>query len=60
MCHWLRRVFQAFEKYCKVDNGYVVTPDVTRVPPAHDETMQSFFLAVRTILCTTLFWLQAV
>lgn len=45
----LRRVFQAFEKYCKVENGYVGTPDVTRVPPVHDETMQSFFLAVRTL-----------
>lgn len=41
------RVFQAFEKYCKVDNGYVGTPDVTRVPPPHDDTQQSFFLAVR-------------
>lgn len=43
----LRRVFEAFEKYCRVDNGYVGTADVTRVPPAHDETMQSFFVAVR-------------
>ena len=42
----LRRVFEAFEKYCRVDNGYVGTADVTRVPPAHDETMQSFFVAV--------------
>lgn len=43
-------MFQAFEKYCKVDNGYVGTPDVTTVPPRHDNTMQSFFLAVRKTL----------
>lgn len=42
---WGWKVFQAFEKYCKVDNGYVGTPDVTRVPPPHDDTQQSFFLA---------------
>lgn len=41
----LRRIFQAFEKHCRVEGGYVGTPDVTRNPPPHGDTQQSFFLA---------------
>ena len=40
-----RRIFQAFEKHCRVEAGYVGTPDVTRDPPEHGDTQQSFFLA---------------
>ena len=49
----LCRVFEAFEKHCKVDNGYVGMSDVTQVPPAHDETMQSFFVAVRIVVAAS-------
>lgn len=39
------RVFEAFEKHCRVEDGYVGTPDVTRANPEHGDTQQSFFLA---------------
>ncbi|KAL3145318.1 hypothetical protein ABBQ38_001578 [Trebouxia sp. C0009 RCD-2024] len=38
-------VFQAIEKWCKVEHGYVGLRDVRKAPPKHDDTQQSFFLA---------------
>ncbi|DBB13854.1 TPA: hypothetical protein ACH3X3_000846 [Trebouxia sp. C0006] len=38
-------VFQAIEKWCKVEHGYAGLRDVRKAPPKHDDTQQSFFLA---------------
>ncbi|KAK9842510.1 hypothetical protein WJX81_003419 [Elliptochloris bilobata] len=42
-CAWA--MFQAFERHCKVADGYTGLRDVTVDPPARDNTMQSFWLA---------------
>eukprot|EP00208_Stichococcus_sp_RCC1054_P002855 CAMPEP_0206140740 /NCGR_PEP_ID=MMETSP1473-20131121/10503_1 /ASSEMBLY_ACC=CAM_ASM_001109 /TAXON_ID=1461547 /ORGANISM="Stichococcus sp, Strain RCC1054" /LENGTH=567 /DNA_ID=CAMNT_0053535003 /DNA_START=347 /DNA_END=2050 /DNA_ORIENTATION=+ len=42
---WGWAIFQSFEKHCRVKAGYAGLRDVTNMPPEHDDTMQSFFLA---------------
>ena len=42
---WGWKIFQAFEKHCKVPEGYVGLKDVRNPNPQQDDTMQSFFLA---------------
>lgn len=42
---WGWEIFQAFEKHCKVADGYAGLRDVRSPNPVKDDTMQSFFLA---------------
>ena len=43
---WGWSIFQAFEKYCRVEGGgYSGLKDVRAVPPVRDDVQQSFFLA---------------
>ncbi len=39
------RIFQSFQKHCRQGAGYAGLKDVRAVPPTHDDTQQSFFLA---------------
>lgn len=39
------KMFQAIQKHCRVDEGYVGLSDVTKPDPPKDDHMQSFFLA---------------
>lgn len=42
---WGWEVFQAIEKYCKVNGGYSGIRDVRSATPTTDDKMESFFLA---------------
>lgn len=42
---WGWEIFQAFERNCRVPDGYAGLRDVRVAKPAKDDTMQSFFLA---------------
>ena len=42
---WGWKIFESFEKYTKLpDGGYAALRDVTRIPPAQDNRMDTFFL----------------
>ncbi|KAG6503000.1 mannosyl-oligosaccharide 1,2-alpha-mannosidase MNS3-like [Zingiber officinale] len=42
---WGWQIFEAFEKYTKVDSGgYTSLDDVTRIPPSKRDKMETFFL----------------
>ncbi|CAG8491029.1 16214_t:CDS:2 [Cetraspora pellucida] len=44
--HWGWKIFQAFEKYAKLDEGgYTSLDDVTIVPPERRDKMETFWLA---------------
>ncbi|CAI6010026.1 unnamed protein product [Closterium sp. NIES-65] len=43
--HWGWEVFQAFQKHCRVENGFVGLLDASQNPPQKDDLQQSFFLA---------------
>ncbi|PIN04680.1 1, 2-alpha-mannosidase [Handroanthus impetiginosus] len=41
---WGWEIFEAFEKYTKVDSGYTSLDDVTVLPPQRRDKMETFFL----------------
>ncbi|CAI5530563.1 unnamed protein product [Closterium sp. Naga37s-1] len=42
---WGWEAFQAIQKHCRVENGYVGLLDASQNPPQQDDLQQSFFLA---------------
>ncbi|CAI7792509.1 unnamed protein product [Closterium sp. NIES-53] len=42
---WGWEVFQAFQKHCRVENGFVGLLDASQNPPQQDDLQHSFFLA---------------
>ena len=42
---WAWEAFVAIRNICKVEGGYSGIHNVDQLPPAHDDTQQSFFLA---------------
>ena len=42
---WGWEIFEAIEMHCKTPTAYSGLTDVTKVPPPHSDSMQSFFLA---------------
>lgn len=43
---WGWKIFEAIERYCRIDGGYSGLQDVEEIEkPVHDDLQQSFFLA---------------